>query len=114
MLKQEPGLSAPSQSQAPGTADGRRAPRVSLVALGLSLGSFLSITYLLCVLFDLWLPAYAMNSAWGVLLPGFVWLSWPSLLLGLVESFAYGLYIALFFGFLYNFFSRRAASSDAV
>lgn len=114
MLKPESGRSTASQSDAAANAIARGAPRVSLTVLGLSLGSFISITYLLCVLFDLWLPAYAMNSAWDVLLPGFVWLSWPSLLLGLVESFAYGLYIALFFGFLYNLFSRRAVSSDAV
>jgi hypothetical protein len=78
-----------------------------VLALGASLGSFLAITYVLCVLFDLWFPALAMNPVWAPLLPGFTWLSWPSFLLGLVESFAYGWYVALIFAPLYNFFAAR-------
>lgn len=83
---------------------------IPIVALGMSLGLFLSITFLLCVLFDLGFPAYEMHSAWAPLLPGFTWLSWPSFLLGLAESFAYGWYIALIFGPLYNFFAARFAN----
>ncbi|NOX40917.1 MAG: hypothetical protein GXP05_10490 [Alphaproteobacteria bacterium] len=75
--------------------------------LGMSLGFFLSLTFVLCVLFDLWFPSQAMNPAWSVLLPGFVWISWTSLLLGLIETFAYGWYIALLFGGLYNFWAAR-------
>lgn len=81
--------------------------RIPIIGLGLSLGSFLSLTFVLCVLFDLWFPAQAMNQLWSPLLPGFTWISWPSFLLGLVESFAYGWYVALIFGPLYNFFARR-------
>ena len=50
-----------------------------------------------------------MYETWLRLLPGFTWLSWPSFLLGLAESFAYGWYIALVFGPLYNFFAARSA-----
>lgn len=85
----------------------RSAPRVPIVALGMGLGTFLGITFVLCVLFDLWFPGQAMNSAWAPLLPGFTWLSWPSFFLGLVEAFAYGWYVALVFGPLYNFFAAR-------
>ena len=63
--------------------------------------------YVLCVLFDLWFPEQAMNPVWSPLLPGFTWLNWPSFLLGLVETFAYGWYVALVFGPLYNFFAAR-------
>ncbi len=80
----------------------RRAPRVPVLALSVSLGLFFSITYLLCVLFDLWLPSLAMNPVWSKLLPGFTWLTWPSFFLGLLEAFGYGLYIALVFGPLFN------------
>ena len=86
---------------------GMRRPRLSVGALGMSLGLFLAITYLACVLFDLWFPALAMNAVWSPLLPGFSWLSWSSFFVGLVESFAYGWYVALVFGPLFNFFSRR-------
>ncbi len=83
---------------------------IPIIRLGLSLGTFISLTYILCVLFDLWLPSYAMNPAWSQLLPGFVWLSWTSFLIGLGETFAYGWYIALVFGPIYNFFSRSGRS----
>ncbi len=80
---------------------------VSVLALGMSLGAFLAITFVACVLFDLWFPALAMNAVWSPLLPGFSWLSWSSFFIGLIESFAYGWYVALVFGPLFNFFSRR-------
>ena len=89
------------------TAPRRQAAGIPVLALGMSLGSFLALTFVLCVLFDLWFPALAMNPVWGPLLPGFTWLSWGSFALGLVESFAYGWYAALVFGPLYNFFSRE-------
>lgn len=81
--------------------------RIPVFALGTSLGLFLAITYVLCVGFDLLFPAQAMYPVWSRLLPGFTWLSWPSFFLGLVESFAYGWYVALVFGPLYNFFAGR-------
>jgi hypothetical protein len=86
------------------------APRIPLVVFGLSLGLFLSITYVLCVGFDLLLPGQAMYQAWLRLFPGFTWLTWSSFLLGLVESFAYGWYVALIFCPLFNFFAARFKS----
>lgn len=85
----------------------RGATRIPVVALGMSLGLFLAVTFILCVLFDLWFPNLAMNPVWSPLLPGFVWLSWRSFFLGLVESVAYGWYIALVFAPFYNAFARR-------
>jgi len=81
--------------------------RLSIRALGMGLGTFLAITYVLCVIFDLWFADYAMYRAWQLLLPGFTWLTWPSFFLGLVEAFAYGWYVALVFAPLYNFFVVR-------
>ena len=85
----------------------RGVPRLPIVAFGMSLGTFLAVTYVLCVLFDLWFPGMAMYETWLRLLPGFTWLSWPSFFLGLAESFAYGWYVALVFGPLFNFFAAR-------
>ena len=86
----------------------RDVSRLPVVALGMSLGSFLALTFVLCVLFDLWFPARAMNPLWAPLLPGFTWISWTSFALGLIEAFAYGWYVALVFGPLYNFFAAKA------
>ncbi len=85
----------------------RSVPRIPIVAFGMSLGTFFALTYVLCVLFDLWFPGMAMYETWLRLLPGFTWFSWPSFFLGLVESFAYGWYVALVFGPLFNFFAAR-------
>jgi len=72
--------------------------------VALSLGVFLAVLYVLCVLFDLLLPVYAMNSAWSPLLPGFTWLTPASFLLGLVESFIWGLLSGVIFVPIYNYF----------
>ena len=56
----------------------RSVPRIPVMVLGKSLGSFLALTFVLCVLFDLWFPALAMNPVWAPLLLGFTWISWSS------------------------------------
>lgn len=103
----------PEQHRTSGTLLPSRANRgVPVFALGMALSTFLALTFVLCVLFDLWFPALAMNPVWAPLLPGFTWISWGSFFLGLIEAFAYGWYVALVFGPLYNFFaalSRRSA-----
>jgi hypothetical protein len=81
-------------------------PRIPVFALGLSLGAFLAITFVLCVVFDLLFPGQAMYQTWLRLLPGFTWLTWSSFLLGFIESFVYGWYVALIFGPLFNLFVR--------
>lgn len=75
--------------------------------VGLSLGSFLSITYTLCVIYDLIFPGLSMYQTWLRLLPGFHWLTWGSFFLGSIESFLYGIYAALIFVPLYNFFNIK-------
>lgn len=87
-------------------------PRIPVIALGMSLGLFLAVTFVLCVGFDLLFPGKAMYESWLRLLPGFTWLSWPSFLLGLAESFAYGWYVPLVFGPLYNFFAARSGRRE--
>jgi len=87
------------------------APLLPVIALGMSLGLFLAITFVLCVAFDLLFPGMAMYKSWLRLLPGFTWLTWPSFFLGLAESFAYGWYVALIFGPLYNFFAARSGEA---
>ena len=74
--------------------------------VALAMGSFLAITYLFCVGYDLAFDQ-RMYEVWRKLLPGFTWISWGSFFLGLVESFAYGIYFGLVFAPLYNFFHGK-------
>lgn len=82
--------------------------RIPVVALGLSLSLFLALTFVLCVLLGLVLPDWSLHQPWLQFLPGFTWLTWPSFLLGLIESFAYGWYVAVIFAPLYNLFAARS------
>jgi hypothetical protein len=101
-----------SEAAIPRTQSGTPLPpvadrRIPVFALGMSLGLFLTVTYAFCVGFDLLFPQWAMYGIWLKLLPGFTWLTWQSFLLGLIETFAYGWYVALVFAPLYNFFAAR-------
>lgn len=89
-------------------ASGATAPRIPLAATGLSLGLFLAITYVLCIALGLaWRDAGAHETLLE-LLPGFIWLTWPSFFLGLAETFALGWYIALVFVPLFNLIAARS------
>ena len=105
MLKPASTIDSPARSG--NSLEARSVPRIPVLALGMSLGLFIVVTYVLCVLFDLWFPTQAMHPAWTPLLPGFTWLTWPSFFLGLAEAFAYGWYVALVFAPLYNFFAAK-------
>lgn len=85
------------------------APRIPIAVLGWSLGLFLAISFALCVAFGLIFPAATMYRAWLPLLPLVEWISVPDVLLGLIESFAYGWFVALVFGPIFNFFAARAS-----
>jgi hypothetical protein len=85
---------------------------LSLVAVGHATSLFLAITFTLCVGFDLLFPEYAMFETWRKLLPGFEWLTWQSFFLGLVESYAYGWYVALIWVPIYNVFAGRVPSGS--
>lgn len=82
-------------------------PRLAIVPLGLSLGSFLVVTYVLCVLFGIFASERGIHQLLPQLLPGFAWITWPSFFLGLFYSFVYGWYVAVLFAPLFNFFSAR-------
>ena len=91
-------------------SDGGQAGAIPIVALGLSLGLFFVISFVICIVGYLLLPGLPVqHAALSLFLPGFELLSWRSYFLGLVESFVWGWYIALVFGPLYNFFHRRVA-----
>ena len=80
--------------------------RLDWRVVGLAAGSFLAVSYVFCVAYDLAF-GQRMYEIWLKLLPGFTWLSWQSFLLGLVETFIYGIYFSLVFVPLYNYFQSR-------
>ena len=83
--------------------------RLSVMGVGISLGLFLAISFVLCIALALVVPDAGLHRPWLQFLPGFSWLTWPSFFLGLCESFAYGLYTGIVFVPLYNCFARVGA-----
>ena len=78
---------------------------LSFIRLSALVASFLAVTYTLCMLYGLLVPAdYRMDQAWELILPGFQWLSWGSFLIGLGEVLFYGVY----FGALYILLSKTS------
>ncbi len=81
---------------------------IPVFALGGALSLFLAISYVLCVLGYLLFPGLPINhAALTIFLPGFELLSGSTFFLGLIESFAWGWYVALIFGPVYNFLITR-------
>ncbi len=81
---------------------------IPVIALGMGLSLFLAFSYILCVLAYVFVPSVPIaHSALALVLPGFTLLSWTSFCLGLIESLAWGWYVALVFGPIYNFFAAR-------
>ncbi len=93
-----------------GIAHQAAAHTLPVLALGMALSLFLVISYLACIMTYL-IPGIPTGHAMlTIFLPGLTVLTWPNFLLGLVESFIWGWYVALIFGPLYNFFVIRAHS----
>ena len=95
-------------------AETTRKPRsphgIPVIAFGWSLSLSFAISFVLCVLGYFILPSLPVaHGALAIVLPGFQLESWPRICLGLAESFAWGWYIALIFGPLYNFFAARSS-----
>jgi hypothetical protein len=79
---------------------------LSIKTVGLALSALFTVSYVLCVLFDLVFPGWAMYQVWQGLLPGFSW-SAVGFLIGLVETVLYGFYIAVIYVPVYNYLQRR-------
>ena len=74
------------------------------MGLALSLGTFLVVGYLACLALALIFPDRGLHQAWLQFFPGFAW-TWPGILIGLVESFAYGFVSGLVFAPIFNYFN---------
>jgi hypothetical protein len=77
-----------------------------------TLAFFAAITFTLDVLLGVLFPDWwVMQKAWELVLPGFTLISWGAYFLGLIESFLGGLFTAVIFVPLYNFFVTRGAEA---
>ncbi len=73
------------------------------IRLGLSLGTFLLIMFLACLALSLVVPDRGLHQVWLQFLYGFTW-TLQGILLGAVETFAYGLVSGVVFAPIYNWF----------
>jgi len=73
-----------------------------------SLGITTATSFVICVMYGLATPeSLHMHVFLEQVLPAFKWLTWWGFLLGLVESFLYGVYAGLVYVPIYNFLKRR-------
>lgn len=84
--------------------------RLGVKAVGLALSALLALTYVLCVIWDLTFPGWAMYQVWQGLFPGFSW-SVAGMLIGLVETVVYGFYGAVVFVPVCNYLHRRETAA---
>ena len=78
-----------------------------------ALGIWSAITFIVCVVYGLVTPqSLHMHEFLELVLPAFKWLTWWGFLLGLAESFLYGVYAGLVFSPVYNWLWRRWGSGQ--
>lgn len=73
-----------------------------------SLATFTLFSYLVCIAYGLIVPqSLHMHQFLEITLPGFKWLTFWRFLIGVVESFLYGVYAGLVYTPIYNFFHNK-------
>ncbi len=79
---------------------------IRIVSWALGLSS--AVSFIVCVLWGLITPqSLHMHVFLEQILPGFTWLTWWGFLLGLVESFLFGVYAAIVYVPIYNGLTKR-------
>jgi hypothetical protein len=70
--------------------------------------AWMGVTFTICVLGGILVPGLPIrHQTLELLLPGFTWISWGGFVLGLAESLFYGVYAAVVFVAVHNFFHQR-------
>ncbi len=86
--------------------------RLTIRGTAISLGLFFDVSFALCVLWGLAVPQFHAKGipVLEAIIPGFTWLTPQSFVLGLVWSALLGVYVAVIFVPLFNYFEggRRA------
>lgn len=81
-------------------------PGIPLLPFGLSLSTFLAVTFVLCTVADV-VPWLQDVHVLKVLYPDIDWVRPEMIAIGTIWAFLTGWYVALGFGSLYNFFVAR-------
>ena len=80
-----------------------------------TMGFWMAISFTLCVLGGVIAPGLPIpHRTLELLLPGFTWISLESFVLGLVETFLYGVYAGWLLVVIHNFFARRWGATEHV
>ena len=93
--------------RAPATASHAHILQIPLLAFAVSLSLFFAITFALCLFWGLFVSDAGIHQLFPMFFPGFIWLTWQGVLIGIAETFFYGWYAAVVFGSLFNFFTAR-------
>ena len=87
---------------------------LNIKAWTLSAGGWMAVTFTVCVLGGVLAPGLPIpHRTLELLLPGFRWISLGSFALGLVETFAFGVYAGWLFSTLHNVVVRRWPATQA-
>ena len=86
--------------------EGQKMRPLHFKPVALAVIAFGILTYTICMLVDLLFPSWAMDQLWQILLPGFNGVNWSSYFIGLVGIVFYGLYFAIIFVPIYNYFRK--------
>ncbi len=79
--------------------------------VSLALGLTFAVSFVICVLWGLLLPEQLhMHQFLQFVLPGFTWISVGSAVLGLIESFLFGVYFGVVYVPIYNWLHRDKAA----
>jgi 2TM family of unknown function (DUF5676) len=74
----------------------------------LTLGCWMAISFTICVIGGVVAPGLPIpHRTLELLLPGFVWVSPGSFVVGILETFLFGVYAEVLFVSLHNVFARR-------
>ena len=79
--------------------------------LGLSLGTTLVLFYLACLALSFIVPDRGLHQVWLQFLYGFTW-TMQGILVGLVETFVYGMVSGSLFAAIYNAFDFLGNAQD--
>ncbi len=73
-----------------------------------SIATFTSFSFVICVIYGLIVPeSFHLVQFLEITLPGFKWLNIGTFLIGLIESFLYGVYAGLVYTPIYNFYTKK-------
>jgi len=81
--------------------------KLKIIPLAMTMATFLTVSYVFCILFGLAIQGPGMQLLLPMLLPGFEWLSLQSFFIGLIWVIAFGAYIAVLFVPIFNYFNRK-------